>query len=162
MVPEVLKGFPFFAGLSEAELKSISSVADEVSFQRGDFVFREDSQAGALFLLLDGWVDIVINTDAGGDRYELMMTLTPGDVFGCSAVVEPYLYTASAMCVSPVRALRFKGADLLALFEIDFHLRCIMMKNICRVVANRLRSTRLQLLSLVAAHGEFYLGHQAS
>jgi CRP-like cAMP-binding protein len=159
IAPEVLKGFPFFTGLSEAELKSISSIADEASFQQGDFVFREDSRARTLFLLLDGWVDIVINTDARGDRYELMMTLTPGDVFGCSTIVEPYLYTASAMCVSPVRALRFKGADLLALFEIDFHFRCIMMKNICRVVANRLRTTRLQLLSLVAAHCELYPGH---
>lgn len=159
IAPEVLKGFPFFAGLSEAELKSISSVADEASFQRGDFVFREDSRARALFLLLDGWVDIVINTDARGDRYEMMMTLTQGDVFGCSAVVEPCLYTASAMCVSPVRAVHFEEADLLALFETDSRLCCNTMKKICRVVANRLRTTRLQLLSLVAAHCELYPGH---
>jgi CRP/FNR family cyclic AMP-dependent transcriptional regulator len=148
IAPEVLKSFPFFSGLNAAELKSLSIIAEEVSFQRGDFIFREDDQAHTLYLLLDGWVDIMINTDTGGERRELVMTLTCGDVFGWSAVVEPYIYTASAVCASPVKAIGFKGVDLLALFEIDPRLCCIIVKKTCQVIANRLRATRLQMVSL--------------
>lgn len=146
--PEILRGFPFFAGLSEAELKSLSIIADEVSFQRGDLIFQEDATAHTLYVLLDGWVDIVIKADARGKRSELVTTLTPGDIFGWSAVVEPYVYTASAVCASPVKAIGFKGTDLLALFELDPGLCCVVMKKVCQVIADRLRATRLQMVSL--------------
>ncbi len=150
--PEILKGFPFFAGLSEAELRSLSIIADEVSFQRGDFIFREDTSAQALHLLLDGWVDIVIKAAARTERCELVTTLTAGDILGWSALVEPYVYTASAVCASPVSVIEFKGRDLLALFEIDLRLCGLIMKKVCRVIADRLDATRLQMVSLFVAH----------
>jgi CRP/FNR family cyclic AMP-dependent transcriptional regulator len=149
IAPEVLKGFPFFSSLNAAELKSLSIIAEEISFQRGDYIFRENDPARMLYLLLDGWVDIMINTDTRGEHCELVTTLTCGDVFGWSAVVEPYLYTASVACASPVKAIGFKGVDLLALFEIDPRLCCIMVKRTCQVIANRLRATRLQMASLL-------------
>ena len=151
IAPEILEDFKFFAGLSEAELKSLSIIANQVSFRRGDTIFREDEPADTLYLLLDGWVDILINTDAHGVHRELVTTRTAGDVFGWSAIVEPYVYTASAICVSPVKMAAFKGADLLALFELDSRLCCLMMTRICQVVANRLTATRLQLVSLFMA-----------
>ncbi len=149
IAPEVLKGFPFFSGLNSAELKSLSIIAEEISFQRGDYIFRENDPAHVLYLLLDGWVDIMLNTDTRGERRELMMTLTCGDVFGWSAVVEPCVYTASAVCASPVKAIGFKGVHLLALFEIDPRLCCIIVKKTCQVIAERLRATRLQMASLL-------------
>jgi CRP-like cAMP-binding protein len=150
--PEILRTFPFFAGLSETELKSLSIIANKVSFQRGDLIFREDDPARALYLLIDGWVDIVINTDAQGEQHELVTTLSPGDIFGWSAVVDPYAYTGSAVCASPVEAIDFKGADLLGMFELDPRLCCVIMSKVCKVTADRLRATRLQMVSLFLAH----------
>jgi len=152
VAPETLQDFPFFAGLSEIQLKSLSIIANEVSFQRGDFIFREDQPAHSMYLLLEGWVDIIINANAQGTRQELVTTRTPGDIFGWSAVVEPYVYTASAVCASPAKAVDFKGSDLLALFEMDARLCCLFTKRICQVVADRLQATRLQLVSLFLAH----------
>ena len=152
ITPETLKSFRFFAGLSEAELRSLSIIAKDVSFQRGDFIFRENTPAHTLYLLRDGWVDIVISTDGKGEHHELVTTLSSGDIFGWSAVVDPYTYTASSACASPVEALAFKGADLLALFEIDPQLCCVVTNGICQAIANRLRATRLQMVSLFAAH----------
>jgi CRP/FNR family cyclic AMP-dependent transcriptional regulator len=150
--PEILEGFTFFAGLSQTHLRSLSIIANPASFERGDLIFREDEPAHTLYLLLDGWVDIMINTDVQGARQALVTTRISGDVFGWSAVVEPCIYTASAMCVSPVKVIGFRGADLLALFEIDAQLCRLMMKRICQVVANRLQATRLQMVSLFMAH----------
>ncbi len=145
---ETLAGFSFFAGLDEAELKSLSIIANRVSFRRGDVIFREDDPAVALYFILDGWVDIMINVGARGSHRELVTTLTSGEIFGWSAVVEPYVYTASAICASPVEAVSFKGVDLLALFEIDPRLCCAVVKKVCQVIARRLRATRLQMVSL--------------
>jgi CRP-like cAMP-binding protein len=150
--PEILRTFPFFAGLSEAELKSLSIIANKVSFQRGDLIFKEDDPAHALYLLVDGWVDIVVNTDAQGKQHELVTTLSPGEIFGWSALVDPFSYTGSAVCASPVEAIDFNGADLLGMFELDPRLCCIIMRKVCQVTADRLRATRLQMVSLFLAH----------
>jgi len=152
ITPEILTAFPFFAGLSETELKSVSIIANKVSFQRGDLIFREDDSAHTLYLLLDGWVDVVINTDAKGEQHELVSTLSPGDILGWSALVDPYVYTGSAICASPVEVIEFKGADLLGLFELDPRLCGVIMRRVCKVIADRLHSTRLQMVSLFVAH----------
>jgi CRP/FNR family cyclic AMP-dependent transcriptional regulator len=152
VTPEILTAFPFFAGLSETEVKSVSIIANKVSFQRGDLIFREDDSAHTLYLLVDGWVDIVVNTDAEGKQHELVTTLSPGDILGWSALVDPYLYTGSAVCASPVEAIEFKGADLLGMFELDPRLCCVIMRRVCRAIADRLRATRLQMVSLFVAH----------
>ena len=152
ITPEILTAIPFFAGLSETELKSLSIIANKVSFQRGELIFTEGHPAHTLYILLDGWVDIVVNTDAQGDHHELVTTLSPGDIFGWSAVVDPNLYTASVVCASPVQVIEFKGADLLGMFELDPRLCCVVMRRICQVIANRLRATRLQMVSLFLAN----------
>ena len=152
ITPETLRGIPFFAGLSESELKSLSMIADEVSYQRRDFIFREDTSARTLYLLLDGWVDIVIKVAARTERSELVTTLTVGDIFGWSALVEPYVYTASAVCASPAQAIEFDGTDLMALFETDPRLCALIMKKTCQVIANRLRATRLQMATLIVVY----------
>ena len=152
ITPEILRTFPLFAGLSETELRSLSIIANKTSFQRGDTIFKQNQPAHTLYLLLDGWVDIVVNTDTQADHHELVTTLSPGDIFGWSAVVDPYRYTASATCASPVEAIEFKGSDLLGLFELDPRLCCIIMRRVCQVVANRLRATRLQMVNLFMAH----------
>lgn len=152
ITPKTLTTFPFFAGLSETELKSLSIIARHVSFQRGDIMFREGYPAHSLFLLTDGWVDIVVKTDVQGKHDELVATLSLGDIVGWSALVEPYVYTGSAFCASPVQAIKFKGADLLGLFELDPKLCCVMMRRVCQVISTRLRATRLQMLSLFLAH----------
>jgi CRP/FNR family cyclic AMP-dependent transcriptional regulator len=150
--PEILKTFHFFAGLSETELRSLSIIANKVSFQRGDLIFSEDDPAHTLYLLVDGWVDVVVNTDAQGEQHELVTTLSPGDIFGWSALVEPYVYTGSAVCASPVEAIEFKGADLLGLFELDPRLCRVIMRRVCQVISDRLRATRLQMVSLFLVH----------
>jgi CRP-like cAMP-binding protein len=152
VAPEVLEGFPFFAGLAEGELRDLATIAELVSWQRGDLIFCEGDPAAALYLLVEGWVDILIKTDAHGARQALMITQTAGDIFGWSAVVAPYVYTASAVCVSPVQSLRFGGDDLLALFEREMRLCCIVMQRINQVIADRLQATRLQMVSLLMAH----------
>ena len=149
---KTLKAFCFFDGLSETELRSLSIIANRVSYQRGDRIFEENQSAHTLYLIVDGWVDIVVNTDAQGKQKELVTTLSPGEIFGWSALVDPFTYTGSAVCASPTEIIEFKGADLLGLFELDPRLCCAVMRRVCQVIADRLRATRLQMVSLFMAH----------
>jgi CRP-like cAMP-binding protein len=146
-----LQRFAFFPGLSPDELNGLSFIATETSFQRGDYIFHEGDTAHTLYLLLEGWVDILIDTETADGQRGVMMTLTAGDIFGWSAVVEPYIYTASAVCASPVKAIGLSQVELQALFELDNRFYCTIVTRICHVIASRLHATRLQMASLFVA-----------
>jgi|YNPMSStandDraft_2_1061718.scaffolds.fasta_scaffold09538_1 CRP-like cAMP-binding protein len=149
---DLLARWPFFAGLEERVLGTLAALADQRHFAEGETIFQQGEPATTLYLLLDGWVDLTVDCDAQGVRRELVMTLTQGEVFGWSAVVEPYVYTASAQCATPVTVLAFSGADLLTLFATDARLCYTLMNRICRVIAGRLEIARAQLVSSFIAH----------
>jgi CRP-like cAMP-binding protein len=146
--PEILKTFRLFDGLDNAELRSLSAIADQLSFERGAVIFTENTPAHALYLLLDGWVDILINTDAQGSRRELVTILTCGDLFGWSALIKPHVYAASAVCASPVKAIQMEGADLRRLFEFNNTLRSLIIERICQMIAAQLRAARVPIVKL--------------
>jgi len=147
--PEVLERFSLCAGLDEEALRRLAAIAEEVSFPRGTLIFAEGDPAHTFYLLLDGWVDILVNLDASGERRELVTILSPGDLFGWSAVVEPYVYTASALCASPVTAIGIRGNDLRQLLETDPRLGWVFITRVSRVIVSRLRATRAQVVGLL-------------
>ncbi len=145
---DALRESQFFGGLSDEALQSLADIARPVSFEEGATIFHQSTPASTLYLLLDGWVDIVMGNDV---HDELLTALSRGDIFGWSAIVEPYVYTSSARCATPVSALAFAAGELLALFQADARLCYTLMNRTCRVVASRLRATQLQLASLFVA-----------
>jgi len=148
IVPEVFKDFPFFAGLTEMELESLANIAYEFAFQADEVIFNEGDRAYTLYLLLAGWVDIVVESDIQGQHRQLVTTLTTGNIFGWSALVEPYVYTSSVICASPVQAIGFDRIKLEALFETNQRLCYTITVRVCQVIASRLHSTRRQMVSM--------------
>ena len=148
--PEVLRRFPFFAGLTDEELKSIAMISDEEKYEANTFICREREPAKKLYLLLQGSVDVMVDTDEEGLQHETVSTLTVGDVVSWSAVVEPHVLTASLFAATPVTMVAMDSAGLRALFELDCHLGYIVLHKTAQVISGRLKDTRIQMLSLVA------------
>ncbi len=148
--PEVLRRFPFFAGLTDEELKSIAVISEEEKYGANTFISRQREPARKLYLLLQGSVDVMVDTDEEGLEHETVSTLTVGDVFGWSALVEPFALTSSLFAAMPVTMIAMDGAALRALFELDCHLGYVVMQKTAQVISNRLKDTRVQMLSMVA------------
>jgi CRP/FNR family cyclic AMP-dependent transcriptional regulator len=147
--PELLRRFPFFAGLTDEEIKSIAMISEEEMYEANTFIFRERDKAKKLFVLMEGTVDIMVDTDEEGLQHETVSTLTPGDVFCWSAVVEPFTLTASGFAATPVSVIAVDGAGLRAMFELDCYLGYNILQKAAQVISNRLKGTRIQMLSLV-------------
>ena len=147
--PELLRRFPFFANLTDEEIKSIAMISEEEKYEASTFIFRERGQAEKLFVLIEGTVDIMVNTDEEGLERETVSTLTHGDVFCWSAVVEPNVLTASALAATPTTVVAIDGAGLRAMFELDCHLGYRILQKSAEIISSRLRDTRIQMLSLV-------------
>ncbi len=148
--PEVLRRFPFFAGLTDEELKSIAMISDEEKYEANTFICHEREPARKLYLLLQGSVDVMVNTDEEGLQHETVSTLTIGDVVAWSAVVEPHVLTASLFAATPVTVVAMDGAAMRALFELDCHLGYNILQKTAQVISDRLKDTRIQMLSMVA------------
>ena len=148
--PELLRRFTFFAGFSDEELKQLAMVGREQPITSGEVLFTEGNPADNLYFLTEGEADVL----AGGSSLAAgvaVSSLPPGEPLGWSAVIEPRLYTATARATRPGRVIVFDGAELEKLMAND-HFSALLMKKISQIIGQRLKNTRIQLLSLLAEH----------
>jgi CRP-like cAMP-binding protein len=151
VAPEIFKEFPSFSDFTQDEIKALAVLAEEEQYEAGEFIFREGGEATKTYLLLQGQVEMMMNTNGDGTRRAVVMTARPGEIFGWSSLVEPYQLTASAHCASRVRVAVIPAAGLRALMTVSCALGFRLMQKACQVSSARLRATRIQLLSTVRA-----------
>jgi CRP/FNR family cyclic AMP-dependent transcriptional regulator len=149
--PELVRRYPFFAGLDDAQLKAIAMIADELDYPTGATLFENDQAATALHLLLTGNVElsyVVTDRMDPGLRKEFYVSdINPGEIIGISALVEPYRYTATARVVSPSCVLKIDAAALRALCSANPQMAANLMRQIAKVAMERLHDTRVQLVA---------------
>jgi CRP/FNR family transcriptional regulator len=92
-----------------------------------------------LYLVLEGKVEIKIRC-AGDERVVVIDQIEPGDIFGWSAVTEPYTFTAAAWTLEKTKLIVFKGERLKELFEKNNHLGYRVIKEIASVISRRLKA----------------------
>jgi CRP/FNR family transcriptional regulator, cyclic AMP receptor protein len=145
--PELLRRFAFFAGFSDEELKQLAMAGREQAASVGETLFTEGKPAHNLYFLTEGAVEI-LNVGNANKESIAVSSLPAGELLGWSAVIEPYIYTATARATRPSQVIVFASAELEKLMSDD-HFSCLLMKKIAQVIGQRLRDTRIQLLSLL-------------
>ena len=147
--PELLRRYPFFGLLTEAQLKAIAMIAEETSFEGKTIIFKEDKRADRMFLLIQGSVVLYYTVDTEGlldfNKEFLVGEINPGDVFGISALLEPFKYSASAKADQNIRVISIDAVALRSLLEEDPKMSCVIMHQVAKEYADRLHLTRIQL-----------------
>ncbi|MEZ4449487.1 MAG: serine/threonine-protein kinase [Nannocystaceae bacterium] len=93
-----LKDIPLFEGMPAANLLPIAEACRDLRFRGGQTIFSQNDPGDALFVLLDGYVDILRDG-------AVINTLGPGECFGEIAVLGETTRTASAVAVGDVQTL---------------------------------------------------------
>jgi CRP-like cAMP-binding protein len=152
--PELLRRYPFFGHLDDSQLKSIAMISELESFDQGQIIIHEGKPAGALYLLVDGSIDIFYAIDK---QYQPDLNkpdlhrefpvgeVNPGEPFGISALSEPPVYTATSRAVTSCRVIKIEAGPLQSLFEADCHLAYVLMRQMFKAAIERLHATRIQL-----------------
>jgi CRP/FNR family cyclic AMP-dependent transcriptional regulator len=144
--PELLRRYPFFASLDEKQLEAIAEITQEKSHPKGTLLVKENTNATCLSLLIDGDIDLIFSGGGeGAISNALVGSIAAGEVFGVSALIEPYRYTATAKATMPVRVIEIDGLALRALVEEDCRMGCIVMRNVAIAVLERLKYTQVEL-----------------
>jgi len=73
--------------------------------------------------------------------------INPGEIFGISALIEPYIYTATLRADKVSRVIQIRAAPLRALCEVDMKLSSGLHHAVAKAAMERLNNTRTQLVA---------------
>ena len=79
------------------------------------------------------------------EKATLAMNL-PGEVFGWSALVEPYVYTATAKCAQETKVIRISRDQMEEVVKEHPDEGMAVLKNLTGIIAGRLRYAYRQLV----------------
>lgn len=149
VTPQLLYQYPFFEFLNKTQLKAVSKIAKEAIFESGEVIFREGARANWLYILAKGSIDLYFTVEIPSrpelNKELLFGSITPGAIFGISAMVEPYLLTSSARASRTSQVIMIEAAGLLALCNKDEKLAYEFIRQVAMATMERINATRLQL-----------------
>jgi CRP-like cAMP-binding protein len=149
--PELLRRSPFFGFLDDNQLRALAMIAEEREYTKDEVLVESGAPANELFLLLDGAVSYYYVVTTEHDPYYkqeyYISDINPGEIFGISALIDPYLYTATLRTEKPCRTIRIDAPSLRALCEVDPKLSCGMQRAVAKAAMERLQHTRVQLVA---------------
>jgi len=147
---DTLKNSELLGDLAENHLRKISVLCRGRSYQEGAMIFKEGDKAEELYILTDGKVVLEMDVRPIPDRPAIptaVEVVTKGEGFGWSALVEPYVYTLSARCMTNCQTIALNSDMLRRIMADDAELGFELMKRVAKLISIRLTHTRLRLTS---------------
>jgi CRP-like cAMP-binding protein len=135
---QFLKTMPFFDELSNRQLKSVSDMMFERTYETDETIFEEGQPGAALFLILDGKVAIEIYRETSTTR---LAVLEGGAFFGEMALLDETPRSANARALERTRTLALYRNDLNELVQRDAKTACQIYRSLASMIGDRLRST---------------------
>ncbi len=149
-IKQVLHKCPVFATLTSDELAKIAALAVEREYEAGATICWEHDNAEELLVLTKGKAALQMMLPAAPSQPSRQTTVdvtTTNEIAGWSVVVEPFVYTFTAICLQNTTVIAINGAKLRELFQSNNHIGYEVLKGLIKVVAGRLDDTRRLLLS---------------
>ena len=142
-----LKQSDIFYQFTPTQLVLVANLCQEVSFDEGEIIFRENNSSKELYVITKGEVDILINSSEGDKKGDTVVAkLRRGQSFGEVALVDEGLRSASARSVQKETKLLVIGRDkLIMLCETYPHLGYRLMYNLAADLAMKIRNTDLRI-----------------
>jgi CRP-like cAMP-binding protein len=147
---ERLRIYPFFGFLIPEELTALAQIADVAAYPKGEIIFYADQPAHYLYLLEKGCVELYHESfdpifKPELRRQFLVGQISPGEVFGISALVEPHRMTATAIALHPCQVIQIDAQKLGTLMGQFPGLPCLFYQQALHTLMQRLHDTRIQL-----------------
>ena len=141
-----LRAVSILSGLSEEMLHQIRLMTSVISYPQGSYLFKERDKARFLFAVIKGKVGLEITCNSSLPC--IVQRIYPNKVFGISSVADTRkrATVCHAKALEATEVFRWRGRDLASLFESDYEQAYIFMRNVCKVLKNRLEIQRVQFI----------------
>jgi CRP/FNR family transcriptional regulator, cyclic AMP receptor protein len=142
-----LKRVPLFQGLEAAELERIAAISEPRSLDAQEPLFREGEPGDALWVMLEGSVE-VLKRDSAGHHQVLALLQAPTVLGEASLLLEDGPRSASALAVSNLSLLRVPGSEFRRLLEAQDLAALKLTLVLARVLALRLMQMDERLVAV--------------
>jgi CRP-like cAMP-binding protein len=159
--PELLRRYPYFAGLTHEQLVALAMTAQEISVDADHRFFSEGDELHAFYLVVEGDVAVVFDVPDRQVKQSVAGQLTgklvtddvvishvgPGEPFGWSAIANEGGATAGAIAQSNAKVIAFSKDKLLEAFQQDPELDRLMLRHVLQSLQQRLHDMRLETMA---------------
>jgi CRP-like cAMP-binding protein len=136
---EALRGAPFFAGLSPADIDGILQVGRSVSFEPGQAIVEQGDAGDGMYIIVSGTAEV----DVGGRFHKL----TTGNFFGEMALFTTGKRMATVRATAPVEALKIP-AEAFQAFLLE---RPAVALSMLQAIVDRLREVEQRIDAWMAS-----------
>jgi len=135
---EYIKNVSLFKSLQEDDLKLLSTRFTAEEFKEGEKVLRELEKSTALYILVEGEVNVVLETE----EIEFVIDeLRAGQFFGEMALLDGKPRSADVVCMSDCRMLKLSGKDYYEILELNPSILRSLVLELC----DRLRKANVKI-----------------
>lgn len=142
-IVEVLQNSKFFRNLAHENLHKVAPLCQEVSFEAGDWVFKQGDYGEHLFIVVEGHIHLERTMNMGGREGRITIdTLGKGRTLGCwSALLgEPHVLMSGAICSKPSHLLQIRGNALRQMMTETVSFGFDMMERLCFLLRDRIQA----------------------
>jgi CRP/FNR family transcriptional regulator, cyclic AMP receptor protein len=133
----ILSRTPVFAGLPRRLLGRLAGKFFEKSYAPGEVIFHEGDPGKCLFVVLEGEIEILQQTNEGERR---IVFFGPSTAFGELALIDDLPRSATARASVPSRLLILYRSHFEALVGGDRGIAFVVMQNLLRMLAGYVRA----------------------
>jgi CRP-like cAMP-binding protein len=140
----VLSKVELFDGLRREELEAVARICRERRFRSGDVITRQGEAGSELFVICDGFVEVVLSGSGQNPSPRTVVNLGRGQLFGEMALVDFGPRSATVRAVKDDTVLQvIDREDFNRLCEGDYHLGYTVMRNMAADLSFKLRHWHL-------------------
>lgn len=136
-----LQQVPMFRDVDQAKLKLLAFTSDRLSYSAGDALFRQNDMSDAAYLIMDGEIDVVLET---GEERIMVAHMGRGALVGEMGVLCDSARTATVEASSDVMALRIRKDVFFDMLREFPQISIAVMRDL----AKRLERTNAKIVEL--------------
>ncbi|HVN95308.1 MAG TPA: cyclic nucleotide-binding domain-containing protein [Syntrophorhabdaceae bacterium] len=145
----ILSEIAIWGGVSEEQRDKIFKRLETGVFKKGEYVFQKGDEPSYIYIVRNGKIGLLI----GQGEVNLEKTiLTAGACFGVASLMAMQRHTSTAVALEESEVMALSRQSLLKLRHDDVELFVLLMMNIARELARRLKLTDDILLQYMCEH----------
>lgn len=145
---EVLRKSELFSELDDEQLSVVEKMCTCEVFEPGAIICKQDRKENKIYVIEEGLVAIILEVGPLSQRQ--IQAASNFEVVGWSALIEPYICTATVKAIEKTKVLVFDAHELGRLFRTEPDIMYKVGSAVAYVVAKRLRHAYTQLLGVTS------------
>lgn len=138
---DLLRKIPMFAKMETSKLKLLAFASEMVSFNNGDVVFHQGDAATYAYVIMDGSVDIITETEAGP---VVTVTLSQNQLIGELGLLNNTPRIATLIANGNLKAMKITGEMFFRLLRENSEVAL----DVIRMLSDKLTRSHSQVESL--------------